>query len=99
MTPHPDFPRFLDVLKNHPTLFISWKGGVFRQTLPRWASLPYRFTGVGAALAGGRWSVRHLIPAVHGSTDLSTLGAEAYYLQARIMRVRICTSARTSACF
>ena len=42
-------------------------------------SRPYRFTGVGSVLIGGRWSVKGLMPAVYASMDLATLTHEAYY--------------------
>jgi RES domain-containing protein len=45
--------------------------------------LTYRFTGVGSILAGARWSVQRLMPAVYASTDLATLTAEAYYKSRR----------------
>jgi len=83
MNPHKDFPHFFNVLKNNPALFTPWKDDVFRQGLPRWMSLPYRFTGVGSVLAGARWSVQRLMPAVYASTDLATLSAEAYYKSRR----------------
>jgi RES domain-containing protein len=79
MAPHPDFPRFFDVLNKNLGLFTSRKENVYRQGLPRWMSLPYRFTGVGSVSAGGRWSVKRLMPALYASTDLMTLSAEAYY--------------------
>lgn len=81
-------PRFSEFFRNldpaaHPALFSSWRGKVVRSALPRWMSTPYRMTGVGAVLAGGRWSVRHLIPAVHASTDPLTLADEQHYKAAR----------------
>ena len=83
MAPHPDFPRFFDVLNKKLGLCTSRKENVYRQGLPRWMSLPYRFTGVGSVSAGGRWSVKGLMPALYASTDLMTLSAEAYYKCAR----------------
>jgi RES domain-containing protein len=79
MAPHPNFHRFFDVLKKDSSLFTSQKTDVFRQGLPQWMSLPYRFTGVGSVLYGGRWSVKGLTPAVYASADLRTLVAEAHY--------------------
>ncbi len=79
MTPHNDFLRFFDVLKNNPALFTARKEDVYRQGLPRWMSLPYRFTGVGSVFTGARWSVKELMPTVYASTELRTLLAEAYY--------------------
>jgi len=79
MTPHPDFARFFNALQNNPDLFTPFQADVYRQTLPRFMSLPYRFTGVGSVLSGGRWGVQRLMPAVYASTDLQTLTAEAYY--------------------
>jgi len=79
MTPHADFPRFFDVLKNNPALFTRRQEQVFRQGLSLRMSLPYRFTGVGSVITGGRWSVRGLMPTVYASTDLKTLFAEANY--------------------
>ena len=83
MNPHNDFLRLFDVLKNHPGLFTARKEDVYRQGLPRWMSLPYRFTGVGSVLTGARWSVKGLMPALYASTDPATLSAEAYYKCAR----------------
>jgi RES domain-containing protein len=40
-------------------------------------SRPYRLTGVGSVLAGGRWNVQKLIPALYFSTDAATVTAEA----------------------
>ena len=83
MTPHNYFPHFFEVLKQNPALFTSRKEEVFRQGLPRWMSLPYRFTGVGSVSAGARWSVQGLMPALYASTDLKTLSAESYYKSLR----------------
>ena len=74
---HQDFPRFFEALSD-PKWFTSWQGDVLRQSAPRWQSKPYRFTGVGSLLAGARWSVQWLIPAVYASTDPDTLSAEAF---------------------
>lgn len=81
LTAHRKFPRFYHAL-NAPTWFCAWQGEAFRQALPKWVSLPYRFTGAGSVLAGGRWSVRRLMPAVYASLSPDTLHAEAFY-QAR----------------
>ncbi len=83
MTPHKYFPHFFSVLENNPALLTPRAEDVFRQGVPRWMSLPYRFTGVGSVLAGARWSVQWLMPAVYASTDLATLSAEAYYKSRR----------------
>lgn len=78
MTAHKSFELFFHALapKAHPNLFTSWKGNVLRQGLPRWMSRPYRFTGMGSALYGGRWNVRRLMPAMYASTDPITLSEE-----------------------
>lgn len=78
VTTHKDFPRFFNVLSN-PARLSTWNGDVVRQGVPRWLSRPYRFTGVGSAYAGARWSVRGLMPTVYASTDPATLAAEANY--------------------
>ena len=80
-TAHKDFPHFFAVLdpNTNPGLFTPWKGLVVRQASPRWLSRPYRFTGLGSALAGARWSVRWLMPTIYASTDPATLAAEANY--------------------
>ena len=80
-TAHKDFPHFFATLdpSAHPGLFTSWKGDVVRQALPRWLSTPFRLTGLGSVLKGGRWSVRGLMPPVYASTDPATLADEANY--------------------
>jgi len=77
-TAHQDFPKYFEVLSD-TGLFTPWKGNVVRQAAPRWLSKPYRFTGVGSALAGARWSARFLMPTVYASTHPDTLHAESYY--------------------
>jgi len=67
------------VLKNNPDLFTKWEGDVLRMATPRWLSAPYRLTGAGAVLAGGRCSVRGLTPAIYASTDPFTLTAELHH--------------------
>ncbi len=80
-TAHKDFNKFFSVLdpNTNPGLFTPWKGLVVRQASPRWLSRPYRFTGLGSALAGARWSVRKLMPTIYASTDPATLAAEMNY--------------------
>jgi RES domain-containing protein len=39
----------------------------------------FRLTGAGAVLAGGRWGVKGIMPAVYASTDPATLAAELNY--------------------
>lgn len=73
------FPWFFEMLVQQPHLFVPWEGNVLRQAAPRWVSEPYRYTGVGAVLTGGRWNVQHLFPALYGSLDPVTLAAEANY--------------------
>jgi RES domain-containing protein len=75
MRAHPDFRRFHEVLANQ-NLFTLWRGNVLRQAPPRYMSLPYRLTGLGPARAGGRYTVRALMPTVYASTDAATLAAE-----------------------
>jgi RES domain-containing protein len=77
-TAHADFSRFFKALSD-ATLFTTWKGDVVRQSTPRWLSEPYRFTGAGSLLAGGRWTVQRLMPTVYASTEPDTVHAEAYY--------------------
>lgn len=79
MTPHPDFPFFFDVFKSTPALFGSYNANVFRQSQPRWMSLPYRFTGIGSVMTGARWSVKGLMPTLYASLDPHTLSDEAYH--------------------
>jgi RES domain-containing protein len=73
---HPDFPRIYTVLKGGG-LFSPWQGDVLRAVEPRWVSRPYRFTGAGSLLSGGRWNNPRLIPAVYFSTSVEALNAEA----------------------
>ena len=82
LTAHQHFPAFFKAL-SEPAWLATWKGDVVRQSAPRWMSLPYRFTGVGSVFAGGRWSVKGLIPTVYASTDPVTLNTEAYYKGSR----------------
>jgi RES domain-containing protein len=83
VNPHKHFPHFFNVLKNNPALFTARAEDVFRQGVPQWISLPYRFTGVGSVVKGARWSVKELMPTLYGSTELATLAAEAYYKSRR----------------
>lgn len=78
LSPHKDFLGFFSYIAKGPgTVFSSWSGDVFRTTLPQWASQPYRLTGAGALLAGGRWNVLRLHPAIYFSTSAKTVAAEA----------------------
>jgi RES domain-containing protein len=79
LMPHGNFAHFYGVLSIIPGLFTPWKGDVLRQAPPRWLSRPYRFTGAGSVLVGGRWSVKNLTPTIYSSTDPDTLNAEVYY--------------------
>lgn len=85
MTAHPRFSDFFRILdpRVNPGLYSNWSGDIVRGTPPRWASTPYRLTGVGAVLVGARWSVRSLMPAVYASTDPMTLNAELHYKGAK----------------
>lgn len=76
MTPHPDFPRVFAALKDG-ALLRPWRGDLLRATAPRWVSRPYRLSGAGALLAGGRWNNPKLIPAVYLADSVDTLNAEA----------------------
>jgi RES domain-containing protein len=76
-TPHPQFLQFYGSLAPAAGLLTTWNGLVFRSSLPRYVSEPYRFTGTGSALAGGRWNVKGLMPAVYFSTTAETVAAEA----------------------
>jgi RES domain-containing protein len=73
---HPDFQRIYTALKDGG-LFSAWQGDVLRSVEPRWVSRPYRFTGAGALLSGGRWNNPKLVPAVYFSSSVETLHAEA----------------------
>ena len=78
MTPHPDFAELFAVLNDPESpARVAWKGDVFRATTPRWMSRPYRLTGVGALLSGGRWNTRQLIPVVNFGTTAEVTFAEA----------------------
>jgi RES domain-containing protein len=56
---------------------IKWVGDVFRSTLPKWMSKPYRLTGVGSVLSGGRWNGKSLVPAINFGTTAAVTAAEA----------------------
>lgn len=75
-TPHPDFLRIFTALSGG-SRFAPWSGDVLRAAPPRWVSQPYRHTGVGALLTGGRFNPPKLIPALYFSTSVETLQAEA----------------------
>ncbi len=81
VTAHPDFARLFRAFDPavHPSLYTSWHGNVVRQSAPRWMSRPYRLTGAGSVLAGGRWNVKGLMPVIYASTDPATLAAELHY--------------------
>jgi RES domain-containing protein len=75
---HPDFKKFFALLSAPTGLRrVPWSGDVFRISEPKWMSQPYRLTGVGAILTGGRWNVRNLIPALNFFTTAATANAEA----------------------
>ena len=77
-TPHPQFAHFFAALSGAGALpRVAFVGDVFRSTAPRWMSRPYRLTGVGSLLAGGRWNVRNLIPAVYFGATAAVAAAEA----------------------
>lgn len=82
VTAHPDFSDFFRGLKNS-ALFARWSGGVVRPSLPRWISRTYRFTGIGSALAAGRWTVKSLMPTVYASTNPAPMAAELHDKAAR----------------
>lgn len=77
-TPHPNFRDYYRLLSSPDgqRLFGPWAGDVFRFAQPRWVSRPYRFTGVGALLKGGRFNNPKLIPANYFSTDARTVMEE-----------------------
>jgi RES domain-containing protein len=77
LTAHKSFPDFFQALSD-PKWWMPWEGDVLRQSAPPWQSKPYRFTGIGSVLSGGRWNVQRLMPAVYASTRPDTLNAEAY---------------------
>lgn len=81
VTAHKNFGHFFNALdpKVNPGLYTAWQGDVVRQSVPRWVSRPYRFTGVGSVHAGGRWNVKGVMPTIYASTDPATLAAEAHY--------------------
>jgi RES domain-containing protein len=73
---HAEFPRFFAAIQGGG-LLKPWQGDVLRATHPRWVSRPYRFTGTGALLAGGRWNNPKLVPAVYLADSIHTLTAVA----------------------
>lgn len=77
-TAHPHFQRYFAILSS-PTKppRVTWCGDVFRISEPQWMSGPYRLTGVGAILSGGRWNVLKLMPAIYFATTPATATAEA----------------------
>lgn len=75
---HPQFEFYFQVL-TRPTCYQPWQGNVIRQAAPRWLATAYRLTGLGSALAGGRWSVKGLMPSVYAATNPDTLNAEAHH--------------------
>jgi RES domain-containing protein len=75
-TPHTRFASFYDALKDR-ALLNSWSGSALRAAAPRWISRPYRLTGTGALLSGGRWNNLKLVPAVYFADSVDTLNAEA----------------------
>lgn len=77
-TPHPKFAHFFGVLNGAAApARVAYVGNVFRSALPRWMSAPYRLTGVGAVVTGGRWNVRNLMPALNFGTTAAVAAAEA----------------------
>src|SRR4051812_38663504 len=77
-TPHPDFAKWYGILSGPATLArVPWAGDVFRTTLPKWMSRPYRLTAVGSVLSGGRWNVKGLVPALYFGTTAAVTAAEA----------------------
>jgi RES domain-containing protein len=77
-TPHALFSQLFATVNNSSApMRKPWNGDAFRATLPKWMSRPYRLTGIGAALTGGRWSSQNLIPAVYFSTTAATVAVEA----------------------
>ena len=81
-TAHPNFFHFFQALAD-PAIFVAWQGDLQRQAQPRYMSRPYRFTGVGSVYAGGRWSVKGLMPTVYASKDALTLSAEVNHKASR----------------
>jgi len=78
VTKHPLFDNWYSILNGGgASVRVVWTGDAFRASHPKWMSRPYRLTGVGAVLSGGRWNVRNLIPALNFSTSPETLAAEA----------------------
>jgi hypothetical protein len=87
---HRHFASFFEIIrKNQETLCLPWEGEAFRAVLPRWASVPYVLTGVGALNSGGRWNVPGLMPAVYFSIDAQTLGGSRSGGLARSVGIRI----------
>src|SRR3954468_24934249 len=78
MKANPDFRRYFNLIKAKVGLLNPWAGNVLRQSFPRFLSKPYRFTGVGSVLVGGRWNVRKLMPAIYASRNPDTLHAEMH---------------------
>src|SRR4051794_7578588 len=77
-TPHPMFGSWYAILSgaDRPTR-SKWSGDVFRAALPKWMSRPYRLTGVGSVLTGGRWNVKSLVPPMNFGTTAAVTAAEA----------------------
>ena len=74
-TAHPEFGKYFAILSGKTAPHAPWSGDVFRISAPQWMSLPYRLTGVGAILSGGRWNVQKLIPAIYFATTAATAAA------------------------
>jgi RES domain-containing protein len=77
-TAHPQFSKWFAVLggPGAPPR-VPWDGDVFRASLPKWMSRPYRLTGVGSVLTGGRWNLVRLVPALNFGTTAEVTAAEA----------------------
>jgi RES domain-containing protein len=80
--PHSSFPQLFQSIMGG-ALLTPWAGPIFRSAAVKFMSHPYRMTGLGAALMGGRWNVLNLMPANYFSLDLVTLAAE---VNARLAR-------------
>lgn len=75
MTPHPDYHRFLDILRDCPCGALDRT--VFRSVASQYAGDADLLTGAGSLKEGGRWNSRGLFRVVYASFDDHTALAES----------------------